>query len=306
MEIANSGLQHLQIRRAEERDLPKIAEMMQHAPYNHIHVDWRLPRYWLDTGAFVVAETEPAQSTGSGILLGCLAVGADPPPGAWVRVAALRGRRLATPLLQTMLLQSARRMAEDGVTEIGWLPRSKWPQEWMEALGFTHVDEVVTYVKNGVEIPDKVRHNERVHVRDVAAGDMPHLAEIERAAFEPLWRHSIESLSIGWQHSLSFHAAELDGRLVGFQYSSDSDVPHAGHLVRLTVDPNAQRSGVGSALLRAALESYRRRNLQEASLNTQLSNEPSRHLYEKFGFKPAGYHWPVWSWPVEHERLSDL
>ncbi|HZD10013.1 MAG TPA: GNAT family N-acetyltransferase, partial [Candidatus Binatia bacterium] len=119
-------------------------------------------------------------------------------------------------------------------------------------------------------------------------------AAIEEAAFDPLWRHSVESLIIGWRHSVSFHVAEVDGKLVGFEYSSDSDVQNAGHLVRLTVAPDAQRSGVGSALLRAALESYRRQGLDEASLNTQLSNGPSRRLYEKFGFQPAGYHWPVW------------
>lgn len=296
MEMANLEKQHLRVRRAKERDLPFIAEMIHHSPYNHIHVDWRVPRYWFDHGSFVVAESTPDGDKGAdGIMQGCLAVGADPPPAAWVRVAAVRGRRLAVELLAAMLSEMAPVLAQSGVSKVAWLPRRRWPEAWLEALGFEHIDEVVTYVKPDLEIPLDVRDNEAVRVRKVRDKDMARLAAIEEAAFDPLWRHSMESLRIGRQHSLSFHVAEVDGRVVGFQYSSDSDVQQAGHLVRLTVAPEAQRMGVGSLLLQAALESYREHSLQEASLNTQLSNAPSRRLYEKFGFKPAGYHWPVWA-----------
>lgn len=295
MEMANQHLRHLQVRLADRDDLGAIAEMMKRAPYSHIHVDWRLPRYWLDSGKFILVETTPQHDMGSGVLLGCLAVGADPPPAAWVRVAAVRGKQIGVVVLAEMLREAAHILQGEGVNEIGWLPRERWPDEWMASLQFAHVDEVVTYVKYDVEIPEGIGHNEAVHVREATSQDMPQLAAIEREAFDPLWRHSVESLSLGWRQSLSFHVAELEGKVVGFQYSSDSDVQYAGHLVRLTVAPRAQRLGVGSALLRAALESYDRRGLEEASLNTQLSNEPSRRLYEKFGFRPGGHHWPVWS-----------
>ena len=298
MEMANQHLRHLDVRRADIDDLGMIAEMMEHAPYSHVHVDWRMPRYWLDTGHFVVVETTTEHALGAGVMFGCLAVGADPPPAAWVRVAAVRGKNLSPALLHEMLHKAADIARAEGVSEIGWLPRNRLPDAWMESLAFAHIDEVVTYVKRDVEIPDGTRHNEDVYVRQAVEEDIPALVQIEQEAFDPLWRHSIESLTLGRRYSLSFHVAELGGRLVGFQYSSDSDVPYAGHLVRLTVARQAQRCGVGSALLRAALQSYVERDLEEASLNTQLSNEPSRRLYEKFGFKPSGHHWPVWSWRI--------
>lgn len=301
MQMANKQLRHLQVRRADVDDLSMIAEMMHNAPYSHVHVDWRLPKYWLDTGNFFLMETTPEHALGGGILFGCLAVGADPPPAAWVRVAAVRSRKLGAALLAALLQEASQIARREGVAVIAWLPRKRWPEEWLETLGFSHVDEVVTYVKRDLEIPDEIRHNTEVHVREAVAEDMPRLAAIEREAFDPLWRHSVESLTLGWRYSLSFHVAELEDRIVGFQYSSDSDVEVAGHLVRLTVAPEVQRAGVGSALLSVALDSYAQRNLAEASLNTQLSNMPSRRLYEKFGYKPAGYHWPVWSWRLVRE-----
>ncbi len=294
MEMANSGLQDARLRRASEQDLPRIADLMHHAHYAHVHVDWRVPRYWLENGVFLLVERR-LPGGNDYHLQGCLAAGADPPPGSWVRVAALRGRHQAAHLLSDMMVACARALADADVTQIGWLPRGSWPAEWMVTLGFAQIDEVVTYVRKGLAIPEDLSRNRTVAIRQVRMSDIPRLVEIERAAFDPLWRHSAESLSLGWQYALSFQVAELDGRVVGFQYSSDSDVPEGGHLVRLTVDPDVQRGGVGSALLVAALQSYRARGLSEASLNTQLSNTPSRRLYEKFGFKPAGYHWPVWS-----------
>lgn len=297
MEIANSGLQDLVVRRANEGDLAMIAEIMQVSRYNHIHVDWRVPRHWLNNGIFLVAERPPTGRSDR-FLQGCLAIGADPPPGAWVRVAAVRRQQMAVPLLNAMMASCLEELSARGVRQVAWLPRGHWPQEWMEATGFTQVDEVVTYKKDDLIVPEGAGHAEHVIIRDVRAVDMVRLVEIERAAFEPIWRHSEESLSIGWHYAMSFHVAEVDGQVVGFQYSSESDVPDGAHLVRLTVDPEAQRGGIGSALLRAALESYQERGLREASLNTQLSNVPSRRLYEKFGFRAAGYHWPVWSYSV--------
>ena len=288
MEMANLDLR---LREATQDDLPALAQLLHRSPYSHVHVDWRLPRYWVNTPGFYLAESK----SGSGSLQACLAIGADPPPGAWVRVAAAGDESPAATVLAEMLQAIVPFLRQQGVQVIGWLPRSGWPAPLIEELGFSHVDEVVTYVKRDLEIPADVRHNDDVTVRGVRSDDLPHLAAIEEAAFEPLWRHSADSLALGWRRSLSFHVATLQGEIVGFQYSADSDVNDAGHLVRLTVSPTAQRSGVGTALLREALLSYRARQLHGASLNTQASNQPSRKLYEKFDYELAGYRWPVWS-----------
>src|SRR5690606_15464119 len=123
-------------------------------------------------------------------------------------------RRQAVQIMEAMLAESSRSLAANGVSQVGWLPRNRWPDEWMQALGFAYLDEVVTYVKRDLDIPTDVHYNHNVVIKDVKAADLPQLVEIEEAAFQPLWRHSVESLQIGWRHALSFHVAEIDGRVV--------------------------------------------------------------------------------------------
>lgn len=291
MEIANL---HLTLRFADRSDAGAVAGLLHSTAYSHVHVDWRLPGDWLGTHGFVLAETTAGHVLGEGQLQGCLAVGADPPPAAWVRVAALREDHKAVELLSSMVQNVRPYLAGEGVSELGWLPRTGWPADWLREMAFEQTDEVVTFVKGDLDVPPTVHSNQDVRLRPVQRGDFERLAAIEAAAFDPLWRHSAKGLRLGSRQATSFDVALFDGEIVGFQYSAASDQQNAGHLVRLTVAPEAQRAGIGSTLLLAALDSYRRNGLQEASLNTQLSNSPSRRLYEKFGFEMAGYRWPVW------------
>lgn len=296
MEVAHlhPGL-HLRGRQATTADAPAIHRLLRRGAYSHLHVDWRLPAEWLGTPGAVLVETAADHPDGPGEPRACLAVGADPPPAAWVRIFALDDSSTAIPLLQAMLSLVLPHLREHGVGQLGWLPREGLPVAWVEAAEFRQVNQVETYVKSGVDTPEDVRANEAVDLRPVQTADLPRLAAIEAEAFDPLWRHSVDGLRLGWQQARSFHVARLHGEVVGFQYSSDSDRAHAAHLVRLTVSPRMQRRGIGSALMLAALDSYRRQGVRMVSLNTQTDNLASKHLYEKFGFKSVGHYLPVWS-----------
>lgn len=297
MEIAN--LPHLRGRLATAADAPAIHQLLRRAAYQHLHVDWHLPGDWLDTPGAVLVETAKSHPAGPGHLCACLAVGADPPPAAWVRIFALNQIRNASLLLETMLQWVLPYLRAEGVNQLGWLPREGLSPHWVEASGFTLINQVETFVKEGLNVPHDTRPNENVQIRPVRAPDLPRLAAIEAEAFEPLWRHSAGSLRRGWHHARSFHVALLDGQIVGFQYSAESDRSYAAHLVRLTVSSTAQRKGIGSALMIAALDSYRRQGVRRVSLNTQADNMASKRLYRKFNFEPVGERLPVWCLPLD-------
>jgi len=57
-----------------------------------------------------------------------------------------------------------------------------------------------------------------------------------------------------------------------------------GYVQRLAVDPDAQRRGIGAALLVDGLRWSRRRGARDAVVNTDRANDAARALYEKYGF----------------------
>jgi ribosomal protein S18 acetylase RimI-like enzyme len=53
---------------------------------------------------------------------------------------------------------------------------------------------------------------------------------------------------------------------------------------RLAVHPDAQRHGIGRALLLDGLHWMRRRGVRRAVVNTQLGNDAALNLYRTIGF----------------------
>jgi GNAT superfamily N-acetyltransferase len=86
--------------------------------------------------------------------------------------------------------------------------------------------------------------------------------------------------------------AEEDGELVGFAgcgASRDPDAGEAAGEVRtLFVAPRRWRTGIGRALLDAALEDLRSRGYSEATVWSFGDNQRANAFYENGGFAPDG------------------
>lgn len=269
--------------------------------YIHIHIDWRLPGEWLDRPGFVLYDRTTEASVGGehgssvvmspAEIIGCMAVAAEPPPAAWVRVAAVDS--VASFAQAEAMFAAILDDLDPAVNEIAWFLTDYWPLHWLERLGFVPVCNVIGYRKQGLSIPE-YNQSAGLEIRPLLIEDIPALAAIENAAFEPRWRHSGDDLFLAWRHSLSFTVALLNGEPVAFQFSTGGD--GNAHLSRMTVHPNSQGLGIGTALLANAIEGYRLQNITTLTLNTQSDNYPSQRLYERFGFEPTGYSYPVWSY----------
>jgi len=306
MEIANqwigNGAEVQGIRTGFRSDAQGITRLLERAPYVHLHADWHYPADWLGSRGFVVqGETNRGGVADSltGRLFGsrpkisaCLAVAADPPPAAWVRVAAINEEAGAQEVLAALFANVVEYLQVTAVSRLGWLLVEYWPDRWIRGLGFERHNDVDTFVKNGLDIP-AVRTNPGLIVRPVGVEDLEILAKIEAEAFEPLWRHSAASLALAQRHAFCFDVAEVDSRVIGFQFSTL--VRTGAHLSRMTVDPDFQGGGVGSALLVHAFNHYRSRGISTITLNTQADNQISRRLYQRFGFRPNGHRFPVWA-----------
>lgn len=289
------------VRVATETDKADIVDLLRQAPFQHIHADWRLPVDWLGEKSFVVIPKTPLPSTLTSVrtkifpqrsrLLGCLAATADPAPAAWVRAAALAYIEQPEVALGEMLAEVEAQLVKVGVTELAWLVVETWPMAWLPNFDFRQANEIETFIKPDLSLPP-VRPVADLTIRPAAADDLARLAELETAAFDPLWRHSLDSLRLAYRQTANFTVAVWRGHVVGFQFSTSAR-RRGAHLSRLTVDPSMQGVGIGSALLAQAIESYRQQGLQYVSLNTQIDNFPSLQLYRKFNFEPTHDRLPV-------------
>ena len=148
------------VRQGEAADAGQITRLLREAPFRHVHADWHYPSEWLDSPRFVLVEERQTAVTdtwhmgflGRPIpLLACLAVAADPPPAAWVRVGAIQAPARARELMAAMLARLAPGLREAGVQQIGWLMVEEWPAEWLSDLGFEQVNAVATYVRPNLD-----------------------------------------------------------------------------------------------------------------------------------------------------------
>lgn len=265
-----------------------------------MHVDWRLPIEWLGSPHFVVVP-QSLEETGARYskffalperLSGCLAATADPLPAAWVRVAAVAREAESLAMLGAMLDRVVDSLRDTAITQLAWLVAQEWPNPYLPAFGFEQINQIETYVKYDLDVPQFHQAPDLI-IRPVQPRDFAALAEIETIAFEPLWRMSSDTLALAQREALCFDVAEWNGRVVGYQLCSYG--ANSAHLVRLTIAPQAQGQGVGSALLAQAIRMAAHDSLRYISLNTQVDNSTSQHLYKKFGFLPIGERLPVWS-----------
>jgi len=273
----------LTVRPARVADGPAIDRLLRSGLYSHSHPYWRSPTDWIGRAPAFVAENRYG-------LVGCLITSADPPPAAWVRAAAAITGGPPAVVVNKLLTTGADALAALGISTLTAMPTAAWLAPILDHLGFTIVEQVETWVKDDLTAPSSGADD--IEVRPAQLAEMAHLAVIEQAAFAPRWQHSAETLALAWSQAATFTIAEQNGKITGFQFSQSHG--DRAHLVRLTIDPIAQRTGVGTRLLADGLSRCAALGLTHISLNTQSNNLISHRLYAAFGFYRFGHPLPVW------------
>jgi RimJ/RimL family protein N-acetyltransferase len=94
-----------------------------------------------------------------------------------------------------------------------------------------------------------------------------------------------------YPHAAVFVAETDDGKVVGRLSVGRDPHPASTHVadVGLMVASDARRQGVGSALLRAAVDWARAAGVRKLELHVFPWNEAAIKLYESFGFEREGY-----------------
>ena len=136
-----------------------------------------------------------------------------------------------------------------------------------------------------------------IDVRAATIEDVEAIVAIEKAAFTDPWSESAfqEALS----HPAVFFACarRSDNDVAGYVvawFAADE-----GEIANLAVAPSAWGSGVGRALLGAALDVASTRGASAVYLEVRDSNERARRLYRSSGFEEVGRRRRYYRRPVE-------
>ena len=116
-------------------------------------------------------------------------------------------------------------------------------------------------------------------------------AELAKPLHGDDWRvyHAAVVRDILTAESAMAWVAEVGGRIVGFVAARVVDpLRRIGEVWIVGVDPDAQRTGVGSALTRHAEAWLRAEGMAVAFIGTggDPGHEPARQLYEALGYRP--------------------
>ena len=128
-------------------------------------------------------------------------------------------------------------------------------------------------------------------IRPMVPGDLPRVVDLDAAAFDPLWRNSLEGLASAFNQACYASVAEDDSGLIGYQLATGG--AFGTHLARLAVQPAAQGRGLGAALVHDLIAHIPRDREPRLTVNTQADNKASHALYERLGFRRTGERFPV-------------
>ncbi len=260
--------------------------LINNAARLHLHLDWQAVDEWIDD-----PETPVFLAWQGRTLVGVMAAAPPLSGTSWVRLAVLADDFEAEEVLPELWAQVRMRLNALGVMQVGALLLRRWLMPYMESLGFHYSEDVVTLRRDSGDVLPALRSDP--HIRRIEWGEAPAVAEVDHAAFDPIWQLSTPALRQAARISALFTVAELDGRFVGYQLTTlHSD---GAHLARLATLPELQGQGIGGALLSDMLNHFTRRGITSYSVNTQQTNEQSQRLYRRYGFELSGVDMPFWT-----------
>ncbi|MEZ0395465.1 MAG: GNAT family N-acetyltransferase [Anaerolineales bacterium] len=279
----------LRLRPAVFADQRRLASLLNGGARVHRHLDWRKPLDWIGSPPFLVLEENDQ-------MMAALACPPDPDAIAWVRLFVV-AEGWSVPAAWWPLWEAARQdLAGRGSFTVAAIALQPWFVDVLEASRFEFRQHIVMLERESQATVEYFLPPE-VALRSMMTYDLPAVAEVDAAAFEPLWQNSLPALERAYPQAAVATVAEQEGRLVGYQISTPN--PLGAHLARLAVLPQAQGRGVGFALIADLIQRLARRRIYRLTVNTQSDNAASLKLYQQIGFRLTDERYPVYCMQIQ-------
>ena len=282
------------VRPASVHDRQQVSRLIHFGRYVHRHFDWADPLNWLGQDPFLVTEENER-------IVAALTCPFDSPQIAWVRLFASEEGFPPQRTWFSMWDPVLEMLSRQGPFTVACLSLKRWLTEVLESSSFVHQQDVVVLNWSG-GLPVETVRKEAFSVRSMEKGDIDRIAEIDHAAFPPIWQNSLEALKDAYSQA-AFATIVAEGEsIIGYQISTQNSA--GGHLARLAVSPDAQGQGAGSVLVNDVLQRFVRKGLHYITVNTQSDNLPALALYRKFGFSETPDRYQVYEIAVQRTHAG--
>ena len=274
----------LSVRRALPQDQRQISNLIFQESNTHRHLDWRTALEWLGEPNYWVLEE-------NGAIVAALACPEDPQNVAWIRLFT-HATHLSGPGAWSALWNVAKAeiFSANPHAQVASIVMKQWFQSLLLDNGFKPTLNIVLLElkSENYRLANRIS---RIQIRLMRGTDLNEVNRVDLNAFGGFWHNSLDSLQRAFGQSFYSTVAIDDGKIVGYQISTGS--LFGVHLARLAVLPQAQGSGIGSALLNDLIQRSGVLQTGRLSVNTQDNNTASLNLYEKMGFVRTGEYFPV-------------
>jgi ribosomal-protein-alanine N-acetyltransferase len=210
---------------------------------------------------------------------------------AWIRLFANAGKIPAREAWDRLWEAARLELLGLGRRSAAAIVLQEWFRDLLTDSGFTTRQSIVMLEREEGE-PPQPGPLPGTGIRPMMPYDLSAVAEVDAAAFEPLWQNSYDALRRAYPQAVLASVAERDEQVVGYQISTRN--PLGAHLARLAVRPEVQGKGIGRALLADLFRNAAKRGISRLTVNTQSDNAASLTLYRKAGFREMNERYPVY------------
>ncbi len=206
---------------------------------------------------------------------------------AWLRWCAVADGRSPAAHLANVFGEAEARLASRGAREV-WcvVHSSEWIKPYLRDLGYRVVEQLLTFQIAPWRVSNAPLRLTGLQVRPAHAADLEALCALDARAFDEPWRYAPALMRRAVAQAFATTVALYGGSPVGYACA----VLHEGngHVVRLAVQPELRRRGIGAELLCDVVMRLARAGARVVSLNTQAGNYAAQRLYRRLGFAPVG------------------
>lgn len=271
----------------ERKHRDDVLSLLYESRRLHSHLDWYKAGRWLD-----MPDVRLKLAWQGDTMLGYMGVSPILNHTTWLRLVALRNDVDPTTVLVSLWRQIRQELQAHAVQTVVALVMNRWLLDYLPALGFHYLEDVVTLQRTGRMLPQPDIDMGDVSIRHGYNDDLLTICDIDHAAFNPPWQMSLEDLRQSQRQAASCTIAEIGDEPVGYQLSTRHH--NSAHLARLAVVPGYQGRGIGAILLDHLIRNFMRRSVRSITVNTQASNLHSQSLYRRYGFHLNGFDLPLW------------